>query len=78
MGSRGTAAAMRSTRDTARTRRSNLSFRLPVRCDPAGIGKSSPISDPSRPSSDGLLDTSSESITSAGDEFDNVVSQVKA
>ena len=44
-----------------------------LRCDPAGIGKRSSVSDPSRPWSDGLLDTSSEFITSAGDEFDIVV-----
>src|SRR6188768_4050724 len=49
-----------------------------VRCDPAGIGKSSPIADPTRPWSDGLLDTSSEFIKSAGDEFDIVVDYVKA
>ena len=49
-----------------------------VRCDPAGLGKRSPVSDPSRPWSDGLLDTSSEFITSAGDEFDIVVDYVKA
>jgi hypothetical protein len=44
-----------------------------VRCDLEGIGKQSPVSDPSRPWSDDLLDTSSEFITSAGDEFDIVV-----
>lgn len=49
-----------------------------VRCDPACIGKRSPASDPTRPWSDGLLDTSSEFITSAGDEFDIVVDYVKA
>lgn len=49
-----------------------------VRCDPVCIGKRSPISDPTRPWSDGLLDTSSEFITSAGDEFDIVVDYVKA
>ena len=49
-----------------------------VRCDPAGLGKRSPVSDPSRPWSDGLLDTSSEFITSPGDEFDIVVDYVKA
>src|SRR6185436_3944502 len=49
-----------------------------VRCDPACIGKRSPISDPTRPWSDGLLDTSSEFIKSAGDEFDIVVDYVKA
>ena len=49
-----------------------------VRCDPAGLGKRSPISDPARPWSDGLLDTSSEFITSAGDEFDIVSDYVKA
>lgn len=49
-----------------------------VRCDRAGIGKRSPISDPFRPWSDGRLDTSSEFITSTGDEFDIVVDYVKA
>jgi len=49
-----------------------------VRCDLAGIGTRSPVSDPTRPWSDGLLDTSSEFITSAGDEFDIVVDYVKA
>ncbi len=49
-----------------------------VRCDPAGIGTSSPFPDPSRPWSDGLLDTSTEFITSAGDEFDIVVDYVNA
>jgi hypothetical protein len=49
-----------------------------VRCDPAGIGKRSAIVDTYRPWSDGLLDTSSEFITSAGDEFDIVVDYVKA
>ncbi len=49
-----------------------------VRCDPAGLGTSSPIPDPTRPWSDGLLDTSSEFITSAGDEFDIVADYVKA
>ncbi len=49
-----------------------------VRCDPAGIGMRSPVSISNRPWSDGLLDTSSEFITSAGDEFDIVVDYVKA
>jgi hypothetical protein len=49
-----------------------------VRCDPAGIGKRSSVSDPARPWSDGLLDTSSEFITSAGDEFDIVVMYLNA
>ena len=49
-----------------------------VRCNPEGLGTRSPISDPNRPWSDGLLDTSSEFITSAGDEFDIVVDYVKA
>lgn len=49
-----------------------------VRCDPACIGKQSPFVDPTRPWSDDLLDTSSEFITSAGDEFDIVVDYVKA
>lgn len=44
-----------------------------VRSDIAGIGRRSPVSDPARPWSDGLLDTSSEFITSEGDEFDIVV-----
>ena len=44
-----------------------------VRCDIAGIGTESPVIDSSRPWSDDLLDTSSEFITSAGDEFDIVV-----
>lgn len=49
-----------------------------VRCDPAAIGKRSPIINSSRPWSDGLLDTSTEFILSAGDEFDIVVDYVKA
>src|SRR5262245_46425625 len=49
-----------------------------VRCDPAAIGKRSPVSDPTRPWSDGRLDTSTEFIKSAGDEFDVVVDYVKA
>lgn len=49
-----------------------------VRCDPTGIGQSSPIVDPARPWSDDLLDTSSEFITSAGDEFDIVADYMKA
>jgi hypothetical protein len=49
-----------------------------VRCDPAGLGKESSVPDPSRPWSDDLLDTTSEFITSAGDEFDIVVDYVKA
>jgi hypothetical protein len=49
-----------------------------VRCDLAGIGQRSPVSDPTRPWSDGLLDTSSEFITSAGDEFDIVVMYLHA
>jgi hypothetical protein len=49
-----------------------------VRCDPTCIGASSPVSDPTRPWSDDLLDTSSEFIRSAGDEFDIVVDYVKA
>jgi hypothetical protein len=56
---------------------SRLSYAT-VRSDPAGIGRRSPISDPSRPWSDGRLDTSSEFITSAGDEFDIVVDYVRA
>ena len=49
-----------------------------IRCNPVGIGTRSPISSPTRPWSDGLLDTSSEFIASAGDEFDIVVDYVKA
>jgi hypothetical protein len=49
-----------------------------VRCDSAALGTSSPIPDPTRPWSDDLLDTSSEFIQSAGDEFDIVVAYVKA
>lgn len=49
-----------------------------VRCQRGAIGTRSPISDPSRPWSDGRLNTSSEFITSAGDEFDIVVDYVKA
>lgn len=49
-----------------------------IRADPAAIGLSSPVSDPSRPWSDNLLDTSSEFILSPGDEFDIVVDYVKA
>lgn len=49
-----------------------------VRCDPAGIGTESPIVHPTRPWSDDLLDTSTEFILSAGDEFDIVVDYVKA
>ncbi len=49
-----------------------------VRCDPAGIGKRSTSIDASRPWSDGLLDTSTEFILSAGDEFDIVADYVRA
>ncbi len=49
-----------------------------VRCDKDGIGKRSSVSDPTRPWSDGLLNTTSEFITSAGDEFDIVVDYVNA
>jgi hypothetical protein len=49
-----------------------------VRCDPAAIGTESPVADPTRPWSDDLLDTSSEFIGSAGDEFDIVVDFVEA
>lgn len=49
-----------------------------VRCDPAGIGRRSAVSDPFRPWSDGLLDTATEFIGSAGDEFDIVVDYVRA
>ncbi len=49
-----------------------------VRCDQAGIGRRSVVSNPLRPWSDGLLDTTSEFITSAGDEFEIVVSFLNA
>jgi hypothetical protein len=49
-----------------------------VRCSAEAIGTSSPVSDPTRPWSDDLLDTSTEFITSAGDEFDIVVDYLKA
>jgi hypothetical protein len=49
-----------------------------VRCDLAGIGQESTVNSPSRPWSDGQLDTSSEFITSAGDEFDIVVAYQNA
>ena len=49
-----------------------------VRCDPACIGKESPVVDPTRPWSDDLLVTSSEFIKSAGDEFDIVADYVQA
>jgi hypothetical protein len=49
-----------------------------VRCDPFNIGKSSPYADHTRPWSDNLLNTSSEFIASAGDEFDIVVDFNKA
>src|SRR5688572_30430842 len=49
-----------------------------VRCDPLAIGTESPVVISSRPWSDDLLDTSSEFIQSAGDEFDIVVDYVKA
>jgi hypothetical protein len=49
-----------------------------VRSAAAGIGRRSPVSNTFRPWSDGLLDTSSEYIRSAGDEFDIVVDYVKA
>ena len=49
-----------------------------VRCTAECLGARSPVSDPTRPWSDGLLDTSSEFMSSAGDEFDIVVDYVKA
>jgi hypothetical protein len=49
-----------------------------VRCDAAGVGARSPVADPFRPWSDGLLDTTSELITSPGDEFDIVVAWLRA
>jgi hypothetical protein len=56
---------------------SGLSYAT-VRSAPEGLGRRSPISDFSRPWSDGLLNTASEFISSAGDEFDIVVDYVKA
>lgn len=56
---------------------SGLSYAT-VRSDRDGIGRRSPVSDPTRLWSDGRLDTSSEFISSAGDEFDIVVDYVKA
>jgi hypothetical protein len=49
-----------------------------VRCQTEAIGTSSPVADSTRPWSDALLDTSSEFIVSAGDEFDIVVSWLAA
>lgn len=49
-----------------------------VRCDPTCIGHRSPVPDPTRPWSDNLLDTSSEFIVSAGDEYDIVTSYLQA
>jgi hypothetical protein len=49
-----------------------------VRSTQDGIGKRSPVPNTTRPWSDGLLNTSSEFISSAGDEFDIVVDYVKA
>ena len=49
-----------------------------VRSNPEGIGQRSAVSDPNRPWSDGLLDTSTEFITSAADEFEIVADYVKA
>ena len=56
---------------------SGLSYAT-VRSAPEGIGRRSPVSDPTWPWSDGLLNTSSEFISSAGDEFEIVVDYVKA
>lgn len=49
-----------------------------VRCDSEGIGKKSPVPDPTRPWSDGLLNTSSEFILSQADQFDIVVAYLDA
>ena len=49
-----------------------------VRCQQEAIGTESPTVNPTRPWSDDLLDTSSEFISSAGDEFDIVVDYVNA
>lgn len=49
-----------------------------VRCDPLGLGMRSAVSAPARPWSDALLDTSSEFITSAGDEFQIVADYVRS
>ena len=49
-----------------------------VRSCKDGIGRRSTVADFARPWSDGLLDTSSEFILSAGDEFDIVISYVRA
>jgi hypothetical protein len=49
-----------------------------VRGDSAAIGTQSPVSNFSRPWSDGLLDKSSEFISSAGDEFDIVTAYLAA
>ena len=49
-----------------------------VRCAAEAIGTSSPVANPTRPWSDNLLNTSSEFIKSAGDEFDIVVDYVQA
>lgn len=49
-----------------------------VRSDATGIGQRSPVANPTRPWSDGLLDTSTEFIKSSGDEFDIVVDFVNA
>ena len=49
-----------------------------VRCQAEAIGTQSPVSNSTRPWSDDLLDTSSEFIVSAGDEFDIVVAYLSA
>lgn len=49
-----------------------------VRSDPFCIGKESPFIDPTRPWSDDVLDTSSEFIQSAGDEYDIVIDYNRA
>lgn len=48
-----------------------------VRCNQAGMGMRSPISDPTRPWSEGVLGTYIEFLKSAGDEFDIVVDCIK-
>ncbi len=49
-----------------------------VRCNPEGLGTSSPVPNATRPWSDDLLDTSSEFITSPGDEFAIVFEYLRA
>lgn len=49
-----------------------------VRCNLEGIGTRSLVSNPSRPWSDGLLNTTTEFIAAPADEFDIVADYVKA